>query len=236
MNEHHDQPVQQPVTGVAPAERLADPDLPWKPKLRGWLHAGMVPAALIAGVVVILLAPTATLRVASAIYAVTGVLLFSVSAVYHLGRWSPARKMLLKRVDHTNIMLLIAGTYTPLTLALLPDPQATILLSGVWAGALGGVIFRLVWTTAPRWLSTLVYVVLGLSALVFIGDFFTADVLAAVLICAGGAAYVTGAVFYALKRPNVSVEWFGFHELFHACTLVGFGLHYAAIVLGLLAQ
>ena len=223
----------QPTGGVAPADRLFDTEIPLKPRLRGWLHAGMVPLALAAGIVVVVLSPTVQLQVASGIYAITGLLLFAVSATYHLGRWSPRTRLVLKRLDHTNIMLIIAGTYTPLTLALLEDPARTILLTGVWVGALGGVAFRLFWTDAPRWLYTMFYIVLGLAAVWFIGDFFAADVTAAVLICAGGAAYITGAVFYALKRPNISVHWFGFHELFHACTLVGFICHYIAIMFGL---
>ncbi|MDR5710810.1 PAQR family membrane homeostasis protein TrhA [Nesterenkonia flava] len=202
--------------------------------MRGWLHAGMVPLSLIAGVVLVVLAPSGTLRVAATIYAITGLLLFAVSATYHLGRWSARTSRVLKRLDHTNIMLIIAGTYTPLTLGLLDDPQRTILLSGVWIGAIGGVAFRVFWTDAPRWLYTPIYCVLGLSALVFLGDFFAADLVAAILICVGGAAYITGAVFYGLKRPNISIQWFGFHELFHACTLVGFICHYIAIMFALL--
>ncbi|MDZ5076920.1 PAQR family membrane homeostasis protein TrhA [Nesterenkonia sp. HG001] len=219
---------------VAPADRLFDSDLALKPRMRGWLHAGMVPLALAAGIVLIAVAPTSTLRAASAVYALTGLLLFAVSATYHLGRWSPRTKLLLKRLDHTNIMLIIAGTYTPLTLALLPEPKDLILLVGVWVGALGGVAFRIFWTSAPRWLYTPVYVILGLAAVVFIGDFFAADLAAAILICVGGAAYITGAVIYGLKRPNISAQWFGFHELFHACTLIGFICHYIAIMLALL--
>nr|WP_223881412.1 hemolysin III family protein [Nesterenkonia ebinurensis] len=203
--------------------------------MRGWLHAGMVPLALAAGIVVIALSPTAGLRIASAVYAMTGLLLFTVSATYHLGRWSPKTALVLKRLDHTNIMLIIAGTYTPLTLALLEDPSRTILLTGVWTGALLGVAFRVFWTSAPRWLYTPIYIVLGLSAVWFIDEFFAVSIPAAVLICVGGAAYITGAVFYALKRPNISLHWFGFHELFHACTLVGFITHYIAIMFGILS-
>ncbi|WP_344720068.1 PAQR family membrane homeostasis protein TrhA [Nesterenkonia halobia] len=209
------------------------PAPPPKPVMRGWLHAAMVPLALAAGVVLVVLAPPG-LKLASAVYAVTGLLLFAVSATYHLGRWRPRTRMLLKRLDHTNIMLIIAGTYTPLTLALLPEPKDAILLTGVWVGALGGVAFRLLWTGAPRWLYVPVYVLLGLAAVVFLGDFFAADVAAAVLICVGGAAYITGAVFYGLKRPVLSPRWFGFHELFHACTLVGFICHSVAIMLSVL--
>lgn len=224
----------QPTGGTAPADRLFDTDVPLKPRMRGWLHAGMVPLALAAGIVVVVLAPTAALRVAASVYAVTGLLLFAVSATYHLGRWSARAARLLKRLDHTNILLIIAGTYTPLTVAMLPEPRDAILLSAVWFGALGGVAFRLFWTDAPRWLYTLFYIVLGLAAVVFLGDFFAANTAAAVLICVGGAAYITGAVFYAMKRPNISLQWFGFHELFHACTLVGFICHYIAIMLAML--
>lgn len=237
----HERPVDagisgstQPSGGVAPADRLFDSDIPLKPRMRGWLHAGMVPLALVAGIVLIALSPSGTLRAASVIYAITGLLLFAVSATYHLGRWSPRTALILKRLDHTNIMLIIAGTYTPLTLALLDDPQRTILLTSVWVGALGGVAFRVLWTHAPRWLYTPLYCVLGLAAVVFIMDFFAADTVAAILVCVGGAAYITGAVFYALKRPNISLHWFGFHELFHACTLVGFICHYIAICFALL--
>lgn len=225
---------EQPSGGVAPVDRLFDSEVPLKPRMRGWLHAAMVPLALAAGIVLVALSPTGSLRAASTVYAVTGLLLFAVSATYHLGRWSPRTRMVLKRLDHTNIMLIIAGTYTPLTLALLPEPKDLILLIGVWTGALGGVAFRVFWTSAPRWLYTPVYVILGLAAVVFIGDFFAADLVAAILICVGGAAYITGAVFYGLKRPNISLQWFGFHELFHACTLAGFICHYIAIMFAVL--
>ncbi|MEE1619928.1 PAQR family membrane homeostasis protein TrhA [Zafaria sp. Z1313] len=206
----------------------------FKPRLRGWIHAGMIPLALAAGIVLIALAPSPAGRLASTVYAVTGLLLFTVSAVYHRGNWSPNVKRVLKRLDHTNIMLVIAGSYTPLAWALLPPSKSTLLLWLVWSGALLGVLFRVVWTDAPRWLYVPVYIALGLAALLFIGDFFAASVPAAVLICAGGALYIAGAVFYALKRPNIHLEWFGFHELFHAFTVGGFTCHYIAIMFAVL--
>lgn len=230
----NEDPTELPTRDTAPAERLFDSEVPLKPRMRGWLHAVMVPLALAAGIVLIVLAPAGTLRVASVIYVITGLLLFGVSATYHLGTWSPKTAIVLKRLDHTNIMLIIAGTYTPLTLALLPEPRDTILLVAVWIGALAGVAFRVFWTHAPRWLYTPSYVILGLAALVFLGDFFAANAVSATLICVGGAAYIIGAVFYALKRPNISMEWFGFHELFHACTLIGFICHYIAIMFAVL--
>ena len=166
-------------------ERIRDPDHPlYKPRLRGWIHAVMAPLTLAAGIVLIVLAPTATLRWASAVYAVTGLLLFAVSATYHLVQWNEVVSRVLKRLDHTNIMLVIAGTYTPLSLALLAPDRARVLLTLVWVGAVAGVAFRVLWTDAPRWLYTPVYVALGLAALLYLGDFFAADAAAGWLIVA----------------------------------------------------
>ena len=206
-----------------------------EPHLRGWIHAGTAPLALAAGIVLVVLAPGTGGKVSAAVYAVTGLLLFTISAVYHRGNWSPKVKRVLKRLDHTNIMLVIAGSYTPLAWALLPEGKATFLLWLVWIGAILGVAFRLLWTDAPRWLYTPVYIALGLACLIYIGDFFAASIPAAVLLCAGGALYIAGAVFYALKRPNIHLEWFGFHELFHAFTVGGFACHYIAIMMAMLA-
>ncbi|WBL18998.1 PAQR family membrane homeostasis protein TrhA [Citricoccus sp. NR2] len=217
-------------------DRITDVTHPeFKPKMRGFIHLATAPLALAAGIVLVALAPTATLSWASAVYAVTGLLLFSVSATYHLVQWTPKVARTLKRLDHTNIMLVIAGTYTPLSLALLETREATILLTLVWIGAVAGVIFRLVWTDAPRWLYTPIYVALGLAAVLYLGEFFQANLVAAIMTCAGGACYIVGAVFYALKRPNISLEWFGFHELFHAFTVGGFVCHYIAIMFAVLS-
>lgn len=206
-----------------------------KPHLRGWIHAGTAPLALAAGIVLVVIAPGPLGKIASAVYAFTGLLLFTISAIYHRGNWTPKVKRILKRLDHTNIMLVIAGSYTPLAWALLPPEKSAFLLWLVWIGAILGVAFRLFWTDAPRWLYTPAYVVLGLACMLFIGDFFAASVPAATLLCVGGAFYVAGAVFYALKRPNFHAEWFGFHELFHAFTLGGFTCHYIAIMIAMLA-
>lgn len=205
-----------------------------KPKWRGWIHTVTAPLAVAAGIVLIALAPTVDRKVTSAIYALTGVLLFGVSAVYHRGNWSPRVKRVLKRLDHTNIMLVIAGTYTPLAWTLLERPQAVLLLWVIWAGAVLGVLFRVLWTDAPRWLYVPIYIALGCGALLYLPQFFQASVPAAVLICVGGALYITGAVFYALKKPNFSYHHFGFHELFHAFTVFAFAAHYIAIALAVL--
>jgi hemolysin III len=207
-----------------------------KPRLRGWIHAVMAPLALIALIVLIVLAPTTGSRIACVVYALTGVSLFTVSGVYHRGTWTEKTRLLLKRLDHTNIMLVIAGSYTPLAWTLLDRPTATLLLWLIWLGAGLGVVFRLVWLNAPRWLYTPVYILLGLAALFFLPQFYAASPAASVLIIVGGAFYIAGAVFYALKRPNFSLEWFGFHELFHVFTVVGFVCHYIAILIAVLSR
>ncbi|WP_285727422.1 PAQR family membrane homeostasis protein TrhA [Psychromicrobium xiongbiense] len=201
-----------------------------KPSWRGWIHLGATPLALAAGIVLICVAPTALGKITSAIYALTGILLFGTSALYHRGNWSPGVKAILKRLDHTNIMLVIAGTYTPLSAMLLSPADATVLLWSIWAGSLAGVAFRLLWLNAPRWLYVPIYCLLGLGSLFYIPQFFAASVPAATLICCGGVFYIAGAVFYGFKRPRLSRTHFGFHEFFHAFTVAGFACHFMAIV------
>jgi hemolysin III len=211
------------------AERVADAV---KPHLRGWLHAATFPLALAGGIVLVALSPTREARVTTAIFSLTAVLLFGVSAIYHRGNWSPRWHATLKRLDHANIFLVIAGTYTPFTVLLLDDSKAQLLLWIVWAGALAGVAFRVLWIGAPRWLYTPVYIALGWVAALFLPEFLNVGgptVLALVIL--GGALYSIGGIVYAARRPNPSPRWFGFHEVFHALTLAAFFSHYAAISL-----
>lgn len=201
-----------------------------KPKLRGWLHAGAVPAAGICGLVLVLLAP-AQLRIAAAIYALSAVALFSVSAVFHRGNWSPRAKILLQRADHSTIFVLIAGSCTPFAAALLGS-SASSLLWIVWSGAALGVAFRICWIDAPRWLTVPVYIALGWTAAFYLPELWNNGGAAIVLLIAlGGILYSIGAVIYAVRRPNPSPRWFGFHELFHSFTLGGYISHYVAISL-----
>jgi hemolysin III len=202
-----------------------------RPRLRGWLHAGMVPATLAAGVALLVLAPSGP-RLAIAVYLVSALSLFTVSAVYHRFRWGPRVRGVLQRLDHANIFLIIAGSYTPFAVLLLDPGPARVLLSVVWVGALAGVAFRVLWVGAPRWLYVPVYIALGWVAVFFLPAFLRsggAAVLA--LIVAGGLLYSVGGVIYALRRPDPSPRWFGFHEVFHAFTLGGFLTQFAAIVL-----
>ncbi|MFC0582010.1 PAQR family membrane homeostasis protein TrhA [Micrococcoides hystricis] len=206
-----------------------------KPRLRGWIHLVTAPLVLIVAIVLLVLAPSLAARLTTLVFMASALQLFTVSAVYHLGSWSPRTGAILRRIDHTNILFLIAGTYTPISWLLLPQPEAILLLSLVWAGAFMATFFRIFWLNAPRMLYTPIYVVLGLAATLFLPSFFAANLPAAILICAGGAAYIAGAVFYALKRPNISPTWFGFHELFHALTVVGFICHLVAVFFAVLA-
>ena len=199
-----------------------------KPHLRGWLHAGMVPLAVAAGIVLIVLAPNAPARIAATVFSITAWLLFGTSAVYHRGNWSPRVAGVLKRMDHSNIFLIIAGTYTPFSL-LLPRAQATQMLLIVWIGAVAGVLFRVFWVGAPRWLYTPIYVALGWVAVFYMGPLLHFGGPAIVtLIAVGGLLYTVGALVYGLKRPNPSPRWFGFHEVFHTLTVAAFTVHYIA--------
>ncbi|MDX3075444.1 PAQR family membrane homeostasis protein TrhA [Streptomyces sp. MI02-7b] len=213
-------------------EAVAEAMEPLKPKLRGWLHAGMFPVALIAGVALICLARTSAAALACGVFSASAWLLFGVSAVYHRGTWGRRGEAVLRRLDHANIFMIIAGTYTPLAMILLPQHKRTVMLGLVWTGALAGVAFRVLWVEAPRWLYTPCYLALGWSAAFLLPDFLhVGGVAVASLLVAGGLLYTAGAVVYGMKRPDPSPRWFGFHEVFHAFTLAAFTTHYAAIAL-----
>jgi hemolysin III len=212
------------------SEAAADVAATLKPKLRGWLHLGMVPLSLAAAIVLVALAPTTAGRVSSTVFGITAVLLFATSATYHRGHWDPPVNRLLKRLDHANIFLIIAGTYTPMAVMLLPADSARTLLWIVWSGAIAGILFRVFWVGAPRWLYTPVYVALGWVAVIYIVPFYrNGGLTVVVLIAAGGLLYTLGALVYGLKRPNPSPRWFGFHEVFHAFTVAAFITHYIAV-------
>ena len=203
-----------------------------KPKLRGWLHAAMAPIALAAGIVLVCLAATPAAIVGAAVFLAASVLLFGTSGVYHRGTWGTRGQAVLRRMDHSNIYVFIAATYTPLALILLDGSARVILLTVIWVAVLGGLLFRLFWLSAPRWLYTMLYVVMGWAALGWLGAFYRASGPAVVsLIMAGGVCYTFGAVVYGRKRPNPSPTWFGFHEIFHAATIAGFTCHYVAITM-----
>jgi len=206
-----------------------------RPTWRGWIHAGTFPVAIAAGIVLITLAEGAPAKWASAVFMLTSLLLFGNSALYHRFDWSPKVKVILKRIDHANIFLLIAGTYTPLAILALPPEKGWLLLGIVWGGALLGIGFRVFWITAPRWLYVPIYVLLGWAAMMYIVDLVNANVAMMVLVCVGGVLYTAGAVVYAIKKPNPWPGHFGFHEIFHVCTVLAFLCHWTATLLIALA-
>ena len=199
------------------------------PKLRGWFHLGATPAVIIASLVLFILSEK-SLKFAVAVYSITAIMLFSVSAVYHRVPWVPAKKKIWRRWDHANINLLIAGSYTPFAVALLESRDRTILLSVIWIGALFGVALRVFWVTAPRWLYVANYLILGWVAVIYTPQLYEKGGLMVLLpILIGGLLYSVGAIFYALKRPGRNAKYFGFHELFHIFVLAAWISQYLAV-------
>jgi hemolysin III len=201
--------------------------------MRGWLHAYACLAAAVGGAVLCGVAatrPGAAPVVSCLIYSLTVCGLFGVSALYHRRVWSPRGYQVMRRLDHSMIFLLIAGTYTPFSVLLLPPGTATAVLAVVWGGALLGVVLKLSWPHAPRWLSVPLYVALGWVAIAVLPDLAAAGGAAPlVLLLAGGVFYTAGALCYALRRPNPWPAVFGHHEFFHACTLIAALCHHIAV-------
>ena len=214
-------------------ELLETPDRPkmgaLPPKLRGIIHLVMSPLSLVAGLTLITVADRLKGRVTLGIFTLTAVILFTCSALYHRVGWSARNKAIWRRIDHANIPILIAGTYTPFAVFLLNHHQATILLALVWGGAIFTAALRVLWITAPRWLYVPLYIALGWAAVIYLPDFYTKGGVAVfTLILAGGLCYSSGGLIYAIKKPNFSFRWFGFHELFHALTAAAFICQFVA--------
>ena len=216
-------------------EAAHDATVEIKPTWRGWIHAATFPIAIVCGVVLIVFAQGGAAKWAAAVFMATSLLLFGNSALYHRFDWSPKVKVVLKRIDHANILLLIAGTYTPLAVLALPPEKGSLLLVLVWSGALLGILFRVFWINAPRWLYVALYLVLGWAAVMYMADLLVANAAMMVLVIIGGLLYTGGAIVYALKKPNPWPGHFGFHEIFHVCTVLAFLCHWTACLLIALA-
>ncbi len=210
-----------------------------KPHLRGWLHLVTVPLILVGGIILVALSPSGATRVGSTVFVVSALLLFGVSAAYHRGTWSFQTWHRLRRLDHCNIFVLIAGSCTAFALLLLDGRDSALLLLIVWSSALVGVVARVVWPDAPRWLSPPIYVACGWGALLFLPDFLDGasrlggglGTATLVLFGAGGVLYIAGAAVYGWRRPNPWPQWFGFHEVFHTLTVLAFASHCTGIYL-----
>lgn len=208
----------------------AVPALLKKPRLRGVLHEYSFFVSLGSGLMLVLASSPDLARIASAIYASALAGLFGVSALYHRVTWPPRAGAWMRRLDHAMIFLLIAGTYTPIALLMLPRPKGLVLLALVWAASVAGIAFNLAWITAPRLVSPALYVAIGWIALSALPDLLASVSLGTlVLLTAGGLVYSVGAVVYALRRPNPVPAVFGYHEVFHALTVAAAGMHFAAV-------
>ncbi|KAB7789771.1 PAQR family membrane homeostasis protein TrhA [Bifidobacterium leontopitheci] len=205
-----------------------------KPRLRGWLHLVTLPLCIAASIVLICIAPGGPVKAACAVYGASAMLLFGNSALLHVVPWKSAKvTRVLCGIDYSNIFLIIAGTNTPILFALSPAIRVPY-LTVIWVTAAVGTVAHIVWLRAPNWVFTLVYVILGLAPVSLIPALWTAPAVgpaATVLIACGGAAYIAGAVCFAIKRPNPIPGWFEFHEVFHLGTVVGYTCHVVAIYL-----
>jgi hemolysin III len=208
---------------------MEPPDLP-KPRLRGVLHQWAFYVSLVAGALLVVLAPSGRAAVVGGVYATALAGMFGASALYHRGAWRPSVRPWLRRLDHSMIFVLIAGTSTPVTVLGLEGVLPVVVLVVVWAGALLGALLNLVWIGAPRQLVAAVYVLLGWVGVVLLPE--TArhvGVAPALLFVAGGALYTAGAVIYMLRRPDPRPAVFGFHEVFHLLVVAAAAAHFVAI-------
>ncbi|MCR3747914.1 PAQR family membrane homeostasis protein TrhA [Lentzea californiensis] len=209
-----------------------------RPRLRGWLHFWSFVASVATGATLIALAAStvsARAALATSVYGLTVVGLFGVSALYHRVTWKSDRvRTWMKRLDHSMIFVFIAGTYTPFALLAMNPGTGRVVLTVVWVGAILGVTLKLAWPHAPRWLGVPIYIALGWVAIFVLPELLHhAGVAALVLLLVGGALYTVGAVFYATRWPNPWPQVFGYHEFFHAATVVAALCHYIAIWLAM---
>ena len=202
-----------------------------KPTWRGWIHLSTLPLAIAAGIVLIVLANGVPATVSSAVFVTSSILMFGISGTYHRFNWSPKTKKVLKRLDHANIFLLIAGTYTPIAVLALPADKSQTLLTAIGIGTIIGIAMRVLWVGAPRWSYVPIYLGLGWAAVMYLPDLVAANLAMMVLVLVGGLAYTVGGVVYGLKWPNPSAKNFGFHEIFHALTVIAFLCHWTAVLL-----
>lgn len=202
-----------------------------KPRLRGVLHRYAFFVSLLAGVALIRVAPDTRAVFAATVYALSLSALFGVSALYHGVTWSVPVRRWMRRLDHSMIFFLIAGTYTPFGLLVLSGRPAVVVLAMVWTGAVVGVGLSVIWIDAPRWLTAVVYIALGWVAVVAFAELASRlGVTGTGLLVLGGVLYSAGAAVYALRRPNPAPAVFGYHEVFHALVIAAAIAHYVAVV------
>ena len=204
-----------------------------KPKFRGVSHEWAFFLSLGLGVSLLMLADTPEKSLAVGIYVASLCALFGTSALYHRVNWKTVKaRMLMRRLDHSMIFLLIAGTVTPFALLTMDGTWSTAILVSVWTAAALGIVVELLWIHSPKWVSALMYVAVGwIGAVAFPQIVGTAGVWAGLLIATGGVLYTVGAVVYATGKPNPSPTYFGYHEVFHLFVIGAAALHFAAIAM-----
>jgi hemolysin III len=202
-----------------------------KPRLRGVSHQWAFFVALVAGVVLVVAAPSGRATLAATIYAVTVAAMFGASALYHRVDWkSLAARRWMRRLDHSMIYLLIAGTYTPFALLVLDGGLAKAVLIAVWGGAALGIGLKLLWPDTPKWLTAGVYVTLGWVAVIAFPQLASElGPVGMALVAGGGLLYTAGAVVYALRRPDPAPAVFGYHEIFHVLVIAAAVLQFVAV-------
>lgn len=202
-----------------------------KPKLRGVSHQWAFVVSLFLGAALVFAAESLLATVAVAIYAVSLSALLGTSALYHRVEWRrPEVRRWMRRLDHSMIFFLIAGTYTPFALLALDGPLADAILVVVWAGAIAGAIVEMIWIDHPKWVAAVIYISLGwVAAVAFPGLWSEMGLGGTLLVALGGLLYTAGAVVYATQRPDPSPSVFGYHEVFHALVIAAAAAHFAAV-------
>jgi hemolysin III len=205
-------------------------DIELKPRLRGVFHQYAFYVAIIAGAVLVAVSDSAREFVATWIYAVALAAMFGVSALYHRVNWRSTKvRTWMRRLDHSTILLLIAGTYTPFALLAFDGRIGDVILVVVWCGAAAGLVLNLAWVDAPKWLTALVFIALGWVGVVAVPELLDLGVAPLVLVVVGGGLYTLGAVTYALRKPNPAPGIFGYHEIFHVLVIAAAAVHFIAI-------
>jgi hemolysin III len=201
-----------------------------RPRLRGVLHQVAFVAACVIGVVFVLSTQHGIRLVGATVFAASAAAMLGASALYHRVTWSPRVRPWMRRLDHAGIYVLIAGTYTPVGLLCMHGTLQHVVLAVVWSGAACAILTKLCWVSAPKWLSAVLGIALGWVGVVAMPQLaHSAGIAAVVLLAAGGLAYTAGAIVYARRRPDPVPAVFGYHELFHALTLVALTCQYVAI-------
>jgi hemolysin III len=205
-------------------------DVELRPRLRGVFHQYAFFASLVAVAALVALADSGRELVASWIYGASLAAMFGVSALYHRVAWRSLRvRAWMRRLDHSTILLLIAGTYTPFALLAFDGVIADVILFVVWIGAAAGLVLNLAWVDAPKWVTAPVFLALGWVGVVAVPELLAFGIAPTVLVFAGGALYTAGAIAYTLNRPNPVPHVLGYHEIFHLLVIGAAIAHYIAI-------